>query len=935
MRTASLFGLGLALVAGASAADSRVTFLYTPPVEAPMGAPFKIEGNLAGGSFAHVVAKVRGPGEPWEDYELSLQYGDLYRATLPASRMVPPGIELYIEGVSSSGSATPLFATAARPARVIIVGDAATDDGEKNPYAATDEPAPEKPKKKKPKCKKGRKCKEEPPEPEPVKDTQATTTPDKPDKGTAPVAEWVDTSDAPPDKTPDKPEKPERPPEKVDRTPPPERPVEKAPPPERPEPRQRTALDDELAVYGAEAPSGFVQRLDERTRTSVLAPVVLTAAQLKALGVRYVHEALDLLPGLSVSRDLQGFYRVAVRGLRSDAEVLFLLNGQKLNHFYDGKALFTLPVDNLARLEVIRGPATADVGLGNYLAVVNLVTFDQEGLRASFTGGSFDAFDGHVAGNKKFGAFSITGDADVASQYGYRRDYGKDGLDPAGATPRAKHTKDTRFLVNVGLGLGLETGAGTFGLSGRFMLENRSAVLGLFDTVGNDSALGWQSIDVAASWSKPLGELGTVSARLFFDQQDTNRLWQLTYPGYQVSASNPATQFPDGIREQIVVGGRTIGLSGRAELNLPAKNQLVAGLDAQLQSISNYAYLANYTPGTNVNVGALERAPGLRYPTENGQGGRGPAADRFGFGLHASDTWTPIDALSIQAGLRVDLTQLPTADATGAWTGSAIVPSIGPRLGLAVTPFNALVFRGHYGRSWRAPTVQELAETIPNSDSNQGRAIGNPSLQGAYVDAVEGGAEYLQGLGDAKLRLKANAFFEKLSNAITLVDTTGNLAPYSNRPLGVQSYGVEGEARLEVTQRGVAWLNASWQRAEDLGTPASGRLLTDTPQVRLNAGFSLPLGPWLNVDVIARYASERRNNSRSVLEQIRRYTLPAYTLVSAQLRTEPLFDHLELAVMGQNVFTFDYADDVPRPDRMPGGVPRESILVFGTARVIF
>ncbi|GMU61483.1 MAG: hypothetical protein AMXMBFR34_32460 [Myxococcaceae bacterium] len=927
MRTALLFGLGLALVARSSAADSRATFLYTPPVEAPMGQPFKVEGSLSGGPFAKLVVKVRGPGEDYEDHELALQYGDLYRVTLPASRMVPPGIELYVEGVTSSGKATPLFATASRPARVIIVG-------ERTAAAA------EKPEKKKPKCKprKGKKC---PPE-EPEKPPPAEV-PDKP------PTEWTDTSDTsasdkatagdlvaakavaerPPDKPPDK--APE---------PPPERAAPEKPPPEKSEPpaasKPRTALDEELAVYGAEAPSGFAQHLDERTRTTVLAPVVLSAGHLKQLGVRYVHEALEVVPGLSVSRDVQGFYRVGVRGLRGAPEVLFLINGQRLNHFYDGQALATLPVDNLDRIEIIRGPATAEVGLGNYLAVVNLVTRTEEGLRGVFTGGSFDAFDGHLVGARRLGPVTIQGDADVASQYGYRKPVTKDGLDPPTGTPRSKSTLDNRFLVNVGLAVSLDTeSAGTFGVAGRFLLENRSALVGLFDVVGNDSRLRWQSIDAALTWSRPLGELGTVSARFSFDQQDTDRLWQLAPDGYQVVASNPNTLFADGILEQVTVGARSFGLSGRADLSLPAKNQLAVGLDAQLQSISSYAYLANYVPSTNESAGSLARPDGLRYPTENGQGGRGPAADRFGLGLFGQDTWTPLDALSIQAGLRLDFTQLPTADANGAWTGAALVPSFGPRLGLAVTPFTNLVVRGHYGRAWRAPTVQELAETIPDSDSNQGRAVGNPGLKGAYVDLVEGGVEYLQGLGEAKLRLKANAFFEKLTDAIALVDNTGNLIPYTNRPIGVQSWGFEGEARLEVTQRGVAWLNAAWQRAEDLGTPASGRLLTDVPQVRFNGGFSLPLGRWLNLDFVVRYHSERRNNSRSVLEQIRRYTLPAYTTVTAQLRTEPLFEHLELGVLGQNVFTFDYIDDVPRPDRVPGGVPRESVLVFGTIRVFF
>jgi len=84
---------------------------------------------------------------------------------------------------------------------------------------------------------------------------------------------------------------------------------------------------------------------------------------------------------------------------------------------------------------------------------------------------------------------------------------------------------------------------------------------------------------------------------------------------------------------------------------------------------------------------------------------------------------------------------------------------------------------------------------------------------------------------------------------------------------------------------------------------------------------------------VTRFASERRNDSRSVLELIRRYTLPGNTTVMAQLRTEPLFDRVELVLTGQNVFDFDYADDAVRPDRVTGGVPREGVLVFGSVHV--
>ncbi len=960
----------------ALAADGKAGFQHTPPAEAPPGEPLVIEGNLSGSvEFDRLLLRVRGPGEDFEDYKLELQYGDLYRVQLPGSRVKAPGLEYYVEGVAASGDRVELFASAGRPVRVLVGGPAEKGKEPKGKEPAPPvEPPPEFPPetleevqaqlaKKCRKSRKARECRElvakekdllaqrkkDADEAAARQAAEAKAAKDAKDKDAAARAadEKAERERAEKDRAA-KAARDARPDDKAGREP---RPDEKSPGAEPPAfgrpakddkkpkdrgsepPRTRSELEEELAIYTAEDTGGVAQRVEEHARHQPHNTTVLTAQDLKRLGVRYVAEALDLVPGLSVSRDVQGNWRVAVRGLRSDAELLVQLNGQRLNHFYDGRALLNLPVDTLDRIEVFRGPASADVGQGNALGLVNLVTRRDEGLRLSATGGLWEAFDGHLSAAKSFGGLTLFADGDVASQYGYRRAVPRDGLDPTG-TLRAKSTRDKRFLVNAGAGASYATeGLGKLSASGRLLLENRSALLGLFDTVGNDSQLGWQVFQAQVQWDKPVSDTLRVGARLWFDQQATDRLWQLAPDGYQARAGVAETLFPDGMLEEYRVTARGFGLDGRLDAKLPANNQLVAGLGVALDSLGGFELLTNYVPGTNENTGAMKRPDGLRYPTEDGRGGRGPAADRLGLGLYAYDTWSPHEVIAVQAGLRIDLLQLPTADAAGVWTGKALVPGFGPRLGLTLTPFGSLVLRGSYGRSFRAPTVQEYAETIPNSDSNQGRFVGNPRLEGAYTDSVEAGVEYLQGLGDGRLRIKGVAYFERLTNAIAMVDTTGNLVPYRNRPLGVQAVGAEGEARLELTRRLTAWVNAGWVRAEDLATPAQARLLTDVPQVRLNAGFSLPVGPFLNVDVITRFASERRNNSRSVLELIRRYTLPGYTTVAAQLRTEPLFDRVELLVIGQNVFNFEYADDATRPDRTTAGVPRETVQVFGTVRV--
>jgi outer membrane receptor protein involved in Fe transport len=894
------------LVWALSAAAGDARFLHTPPAEAHPGEALVIEGSLAAeGSMRQVELQVRAPGGSWAPVPLELQYGDLYRGVIPPGQVSAQGVEYFVQGVRDSGEAVVLLGSATKPMKVPVPG-APPPAVEKKPEPAAKAPPP---------CvkKKGRKCPEEPkPEPEePVAPVKPVEAPVKPAR----------TAEPPPARV-----------EPVKREPPPEEPAR----PARVEPpRRHSELEDELAIYAAEDTGGLVQHLEASARQRATVAAVLTRAQLQQLGVRYVPEALQLLPGVTVTRDVQGAWRVGVRGLRNDAEVQVTLNGLPLNNFYDGRALLSLPIDSLERIEFFTGPGAVEAGPGGFLAVVNLVSDRSDGLRGGASAGLYQSFDGHLSAAQHFGAVQVFGDADVASQAGQSRTVLKDAWDTTTVT-RDKRTSDKRLLINAGLGLALNLEeAGTFSAEARFLYEKRSALLGLFDTVGPHSQLGWQGLSAQLGWSKPVPDGGKLTARLWFDQQDTDRLFQLSPDGYAVRAGVNATIFDQGLQEERLIGARTIGGAFQAQLPLPAKNLLTAGLDARLQSLSNDVALANYDSSNDTPLGALQPTTTLTLPSSDGKGGRGPAADRLGLGVFVSDVWSPIEPFSLEAGLRVELTQLPTAAADGTWTGQTFVPALEPRLGVAFAPVKALVFRATYARAYRAPTVQELADPVANTDFNQGRSIGNPLLTGSTIDAVEVGFQSVQALGEAKVRLKGQAFFDHLTTPIVGVDPTGNLAPYSNRLAGVQVLGAEGEARLEIAPRASVWLNVSFFRAEDLGLPAQSRLLTDLPQARLNAGFSLPLGPWLAFDVTARWSSERRSDSRTVLELVRRYVLPASTVVGAQLRSELLFDHLQLAVMGQNVFNVDTFDDVPRPDRLTAGLPREGLSIFGSVKVVF
>ncbi len=957
-RSAALL-LGLtALVA--AAAEPKAALIHTFPKEWKAAEPLEVDGSLVGGTaFDKVVLRYRGPGEEFVDAKMELQYGDLYRGSIPAARMRPPGIEYYVEGISEGGERTALFMTAGKPARVFVL----TPDGTVKPDPkdeAREEPVKaEPPKKPKKKCKKkDKKCreeealsaehverKEEPRAAEPRKEEAPRKEPARVDAAKKEeVAEEGPRKEAP-KKEEAKIEGPRKETKKEEAKA--EGPLKEEPRKEEPReaprknepPRKRSEIEEELAIYGAEDSTGVATRIDEKASRVPQTISTYTTAGLKQLGARTVYDVLDLIPGLSVSRDVQGFYRLAVRGLRSDAEVLFLIDGHKLNNFYDGHALANLPIENFEKIEVYRGPATANFGLGNFIGIVNLVTRRDDGIRAGGAVGLWETYEGHLGAAKTFGTLKAYVDADVVKQAGSRKPVLKDALDSNTAAQGkrdlqdpAGFTNDNRLLVNVGGGVEFSRdGLGKISAGARYLLESRGALIGQYDTLGTESKLDWTTLLIDLAFERKLGESGKFRVRAFYDQQSTRRHFQLSPREYQVNALNVLTYFPEGIVEEISVSTRSFGGEVGAELALPANNRLTLGVSAELASLFGFQYLSNYEPGTNLyNPMGLSRPAGLLYPTE----GTGAAASRFGLGAFVQDVFTPFDRLTIEVGLRADVIALPTS-AAGAITGSAIAAGFGPRAGIVFAPIHSLALKANYGRAFRAPTPQELSETIPNSDSNQGRIVGNPALAPATVDSVEAGFEYAQTVGDARVKVRATGFFQNFSNPIQPVDLTGNLVPYSNRPQGVRVFGFEAEARAELSGRSAVFVNASFFRAEDNATLPAGRLLTVTPQARLNAGFSLPLGPYLNFDVTTRFAAERRNNSRSTLELIRRYRLPGYLLVGAALRSELLFDHVELAVIAQNVFDFDYADDVPRPDRITAGVPREGVFVFGTVKVEF
>jgi len=100
----------------------------------------------------------------------------------------------------------------------------------------------------------------------------------------------------------------------------------------------------------------------------------VTAEDIEASGARNLNEAIDLLPGVNIRTGGDGVPRIDIRGLKT-RHVIILLDGVPLNSAFDQQFDPTLiPVENIARIKVTKGPSSVLYGQGGLGGVINIIT---------------------------------------------------------------------------------------------------------------------------------------------------------------------------------------------------------------------------------------------------------------------------------------------------------------------------------------------------------------------------------------------------------------------------------------------------------------------------------------------------------------------------------------------------------------------------------
>lgn len=135
------------------------------------------------------------------------------------------------------------------------------------------------------------------------------------------------------------------------------------------------------------------QNIDE----APAAVTVISKEDLKYYGVNNLGEALRLVPGLEIQQGGDANYEVAVRGYsrsgyNTSNKVLWLVDGRSA--YFDGLGGFRMEscpiaIDDIERIEVIRGSGSALYGANAFSGIVNIITKDakEDGIHGTVVAG--------------------------------------------------------------------------------------------------------------------------------------------------------------------------------------------------------------------------------------------------------------------------------------------------------------------------------------------------------------------------------------------------------------------------------------------------------------------------------------------------------------------------------------------------------------------
>ncbi|MCF6154483.1 MAG: TonB-dependent receptor [Candidatus Brocadia sp.] len=635
---------------------------------------------------------------------------------------------------------------------------------------------------------------------------------------------------------------------------------------------------------------------------------VITAGDIKNLGYRTFAEILRTVPGFEILKD-DSFGAVVpnVRGLIGSEKIRVMLNGHLVNNPFSGGA-FTLfddfPLENIKKIEIIRGPGSAVYGENAFLAVVNIITIDAkdiDGVKLSSGYGSFDTYEENVVFGKTCGKVGISGMAYYRQTNGFdgiverdrqtKNDNISSSLPPPFNFPAASQAPGKVHDGRQEFGLNLRVAYNDFYVEGLYINKNKEPFIGPQSALNDESDVETNYVFVDAGYKKTFDERFTIRPRVYYDQFDDNIFIESLPEGGTLDRNGdgfPDTRYPDGLIGNGKVIEKIVGTEIPFDYQLFDGNIITLGLEYRLINQTNVHFLSNFHPRTLEPLGSIQDFSDT-YPFLE-------EATRRIWSVYLQDTWDITDTLHLTLGARHD----QYSDFGGATS---------PRSGLTWAFMKNASLKLLYGEAFRPPNFQEMF-TI-----NQPAIEGNEDLDPETIRTYEVGLSYQF---NKHVTSSINYFYNDIEDLIVLraLPTAQGTSHFENFG-DAHVQGIEMETRVDIVKDNYVFMNYTFQNPED----NRGNELPFVAQHKGNFGVNVHYPKYINTNL-----STFISGTRSREDNDPRDDLPAYALLNLSIIAKEFFKTMEIQGTVFNILDKDYSD--PGPISIPDDLPRPGRTFF-------
>ncbi len=653
------------------------------------------------------------------------------------------------------------------------------------------------------------------------------------------------------------------------------------------------ALAEEIATEAVWFGSGEEVTIATRQETPInKAPsivTVITGEEIKNLGYRTLIELLRTIPGFEIRKEPgTGVVEPIVRGAEGASKVKLMLNGHTVNTNTTGSAFGRFddfPIENIKKLEIIRGPGSAMYGENAFLAVINIITLDAgdiDGVRISSGYGSFDTYEENAVFGKTVGKANISGMAYYRQTSGFDgvvEEDAQSGLDrifgsSASLAPGSVHDGRQEF------GLNLKATYKDFWLQGWYSNKNREPFIGGGLSLNDESGIENNYVFGEIGYKKTFEERFAVKPRIYYDQFDSNSKFE----------SNPENTFlppytyPDGLIYVVKGIERIAGTEIPLDVKLFDGNLLTFGMEYRLINQSNNYFLANFDP--------VNRAPNPNNEIQDYSDTSLflPDITRRVLSLYFQDTWDITDTLNVTLGVRHD-------------RYNDFGQATSPRCGLTWAFMKDASLKLLYGEAFRAPTFYEMFQI----------ELGNEDLDPEKIRTYEVGLNYRF---NKYVTSSINYFYNDIKDLIAVDRNAPSPRHYQNLT-NAHVQGFEMETRVDISKGSYVFMNYTFKNPEG----EDGNDLPLVAQHTGNFGVNANFWKYLNANL-----STFVSGKRSRIDTDEREDLPSYALLNLSVIGKEFFKTMEVQGTVFNILDKDYSD--PAPPSVPDDLPRPGRTFF-------